>query len=735
MKLSNLETPRASGRFDDLTAELTELFAERNFGAIEDLLQCNREYADRLRDLIPALEALNVLAGRSEHPFALEPDPDGGLGRLGGYAILREAGRGGMGVVYEALAGTRRVALKILPPAAALDPERSARFRLEADTAASLNHPSILPILEVGCDRGIPYYVMPFVEGGTLADWSLRARARGGDPRIAAGFALQAARALDHAHRRGVIHRDIKPANLLIDCSERLWIADFGLARLKEDSVLTPSHQAPGTLRYLPPEQAAGRRADGEGRGDIYALGATLYELITPGPAFGGDDRAEVLRNILSSEPRPPRSINPKVDRDLETIVQKAMAKEPQWRYPTAGELADDLERYLLGKPIAAVRPSLPTRVSRLLARRKAIVVPALAVFLLTSTVGLGLLLLENARTRRALDELTKRRERERTALRLSFAGSDLIASRALRMLGASGSVAPQDAEFCRSALRDYEGIIACYKNDAEMSRLVAQALHRVGFLRMILGQGDAKASLSRAVAMFEAELASDRGDREALVNIAMALEDLAIVEGRAGQNQAAEAARDRALEVRRQLVARFPDDREFRLSLALTIAFRIGSWIDSGKAREAEAGREELAREDDRSLGLRADSADQRNTLAWLVAAPQGGSELAYRRALEWIEAAVAANPKERRYVNTLGLAHLRVADYSGAAAAIETAIPPADRDSYDCAILAIAAAHLGDKTRAEELVNRSRTLVENRGPIERDFRRLLEEAESLIK
>ena len=176
--------------------------------------------------------------------------------------------------------------------------------------------------------------------------------------RTAAALGIQAAEALDHAHKVGIVHRDIKPANLLLDAQGNLWVTDFGLARLRDDTGLTITGDLVGTLRYMSPEQALAKRMVIDHRTDIYSLGATLYELVTLRPAIDGQDRQEVLRKIAQDEPTPPRRLNPAIPRELETILLKAMNKEPESRYATAQELADDLERFLEDKPIEAKRPA-----------------------------------------------------------------------------------------------------------------------------------------------------------------------------------------------------------------------------------------------------------------------------------------------------------------------------------------------------------------------------------------
>ena len=291
--------------------------------------------------------------------------------QLGDYRVLREIGRGGMAVVYEAeqISLGRRVALKVLPFAAAIDPKQRQRFQIEAQAAAQLHHAHIVPIFGLGYDHGIHYYAMQFVEGRSLAaildelrSFNLAIATTVEKPtrpdrefcHNAARLGTEAANALDHAHGLGIVHRDIKPANLLIDPDGSLWITDFGLARYRSDLSLTHTGDMVGTLRYMSPEQALARRDVVDQRTDIYSLGITLYEQLTLQHAFDGRDHQELLRQIALDEPTLPHRLNPAIPRDLETIVLKAMAKEPSNRYTTAQELAADLRRFLEDKPIRA---------------------------------------------------------------------------------------------------------------------------------------------------------------------------------------------------------------------------------------------------------------------------------------------------------------------------------------------------------------------------------------------
>jgi serine/threonine protein kinase/tetratricopeptide (TPR) repeat protein len=344
----------------------------------------------------------------------LGPDTDPAPPRqLGDYRIVREVGRGGMGVVYEAeqVSLKRRVALKVLPLAGVLDPRRLQRFRHEAQAAAQLHHPHIVPVFGVGCAHAVHYYAMQFIEGQTLADVvrDLGTSAglvtespdgtnteadRSGGPlretgpaffRTVARLGVQVAEALDYAHQVGVVHRDVKPANLMLDGRGHVWVTDFGLARWPGEAGLSQSGDLVGTLRYMSPEQASARRELVDHRADVYGLGATLYELLTLEPVFAGHDRPELLRQIASEEPRPCRRVNPAVPADLETIVLKALGKAPAERYVTAQEMADDLGRFLDHRPILARRPTWGERGRKWVRRHPAVVWSAAAMLVMAT--------------------------------------------------------------------------------------------------------------------------------------------------------------------------------------------------------------------------------------------------------------------------------------------------------------------------------------------------------------
>jgi serine/threonine protein kinase len=343
----------------ELARVLDQYVADLQAGRAPDaeaLAAAHPRLAAELRQCLPGLAFIHRAGGPGAEPSA----------RLGDFRILREVGRGGMGVVYEAeqLSLRRRVALKVLRLAGPADEEAQGRFRREAETVAGLHHTNIVPVFAVGREQGVHYYAMQFIDGRSLAD-VLRQSPGPLDPREVARWGLQAAEALEHAHQRGVVHRDVKPGNLLLDADGRLWLTDFGLARRADEAVLTLSGALLGTPRYMSPEQAAATKQPVDHRTDVYSLGATLYELATGRPVCDGDTPQQVLQQILTAEPVPPRRVRRDLPRDLETVLLSCLAKEPARRYATARALAEDLRAFLDDRAVKARRPSLAERAGR----------------------------------------------------------------------------------------------------------------------------------------------------------------------------------------------------------------------------------------------------------------------------------------------------------------------------------------------------------------------------------
>jgi WD40 repeat protein len=299
--------------------------------------------------------------------------------RVGGYAIRGELGRGGMGVVYEAWQEPlrRAVALKMMLGSRFADPRQRTRFRAEAEAVARLQHPNIVQIHEVGEHEGLPFFTLELVGGGSLA---ARLRGRPQPPRQAAEWLEVLARAVQHAHGHGVVHRDLKPANVLLTADGALKVADFGLAKPIEGvPAQTASGMIVGTPEYMAPEQAAGRGDVGPAA-DVWALGAILYELLTGRPPFRAASPLETLDLVRAADPVAPHRLNPAVPRDLETVCLKCLEKEPARRYASAGDLADDVRRFLDGRPVRARPVGTPERAWKWARRR-----PALAALLLVT--------------------------------------------------------------------------------------------------------------------------------------------------------------------------------------------------------------------------------------------------------------------------------------------------------------------------------------------------------------
>lgn len=354
------------------------------------LVAAHPELADQLEACLASLEFIHRVAHPSE----------GAPTQLGDFRIIREIGRGGMGVVYEAeqISLKRQVALKVLRFGAAPDPEAMQRFQREAETVAALHHTNIVPVFAIGSEQGVHYYAMQLIAGRSLKELCQQADVVGESdettekegrsrnrqtsdavtqnpksddfgydlirrngpisPTTIAHWGLQAAEALAHAHQRGVVHRDIKPSNLILGTDGRIWLTDFGLAKRLDDVTLSLSGALLGTPRYMSPEQASAMHKPVDHRTDIYSLGATLYELVTGRPLFESQSPHVVIAQILSVEPQSPRKLVPDLPRDLETIIIKCLSKDASQRYQSAQALADDLRAFIEGRSIRARRVS-----------------------------------------------------------------------------------------------------------------------------------------------------------------------------------------------------------------------------------------------------------------------------------------------------------------------------------------------------------------------------------------
>jgi serine/threonine protein kinase/tetratricopeptide (TPR) repeat protein len=420
---------------NDLAHEFAERYRHGERPSLTEYAERHPELADQIRELFPTLavmEEFGSVGGANSEPAANSKHvPE----RLGEYRILREVGRGGMGVVYEAVQESlgRHVALKVLPMRGAVPEKQRERFKREAKAAANLHHTNIVPVFGVGEAEGVHFYAMQFIHGQGLdavleevrrlragtagpppdANANLTASLAAGlvsgfdvvrpsavtDPAIltrnthagstsavvgksgesatgsdyyrrVAQIGLQVAEALVHAHAQGVLHRDVKPSNLLLDARGCVWVTDFGLAKMEGSEELTTPGDIVGTLRYMPPERFAGQE---DARGDVYGLGLTLYEMLALRPAFDAPDRPRLLDQVRHGDVPNPRQSDPRVPRDLETVVLKAAARDPRDRYQTPAELAADLGRFLADRPVHARRVSWVEQARRWCRRNRAV--------------------------------------------------------------------------------------------------------------------------------------------------------------------------------------------------------------------------------------------------------------------------------------------------------------------------------------------------------------------------
>ncbi len=476
--------------------------------------------------------------------------------RLGDYRIIREIGRGGMGIVFEAWQESvqRPVALKILPQIAAIDHRNLDRFRIEVQAAARVQHPHIVPIYFFGTDAGIPYYAMQFIEGFSLADWiwfwqrvpshktsdSLALRQEdpqvrlvkadestlqdheldegaAGTQRLIARLGVQAARALEHSHAMGVLHRDIKPSNLLVEANGHLWISDFGLARIDGEDTVTRQGDLVGTVRYMSPEQARGHRDTIDSRSDVYSLGATLYEALTRSPLFpSGEQLPELILRITHEAPKLPRSIDPTIDPDLEQIILKAIAKSPDERYQGAGELADDLDRFLKGEPVLARPKRRPPffstrrwKHSRFLIGIAALILAA--IFAQSTT--LIMLARENHRAQIEVEAIrSARREHFRFAEQLYQRIADTVD------IGSDPVMASTHLGILREALDAFNQFVDEASDDPELRDDCAMAIRRAGDIQFRLGLHSAsRFSFRRLLALIQSDDPLSELDRDGI--------------------------------------------------------------------------------------------------------------------------------------------------------------------------------------------------------------------------
>lgn len=717
---------------------------------------------------------------------------------LGDFRIVREVGRGGMGVVYEAeqLSLRRRVALKVLPAAASLDPRQRQRFQVEAQSAAHLHHPHIVPVFGVGCDHEVPYYAMQYIEGQTLADVIVGLKQASDGPnhpqaiaqanadssedrtadfnttpksgsgvdvglalihsadsaaqvhqnreyfRYVARLGVEAAEALEHAHGLGVIHRDVKPSNLMIDRFGHLWVTDFGLARFDGEEGLTRTGDVLGTLRYTSPEQSKASRGVVDQRTDIYSLGATLYELATLRPAFDGRDRQEILSQIAREESPAPRKVNPAIPRDLETIILKAMSFDVGTRYATAQELADDLNRFLNDRSVLARRPTRLDRAAKWARRHRAAVATTTITLVVGLAIGAILLWSERSRTLQALADFRAARDRERDNMKMFFTTTDYLtmnamgtlAARELAKEAAKDENAPQ--WFYRQALEAYEKLAQTYHDDRDLRLIAAEAYRRVGFVKMIMRYVNKSPEFADA-------------DAHGAYRSAIKLCDASIAEHRDdvdARNLHAAVVDDFG----RMLVWLGQHDeaeplfvRTLELQRELMVQFPDNPEMKARyNNRHSALGKFYLASGRNReaeAIFREVTKADPENgnglnDLAWMVASDPKSSADGLKDAVDAARKAVALTPKGAAMWNTLGLALLRVGDEKGAEEAINKSMEYHRADGADWLILAMIHVARGEKAKARTRLDEASGWLQKNQVRDPILSRLVQETEAKL-
>ncbi|MEX2091300.1 MAG: serine/threonine-protein kinase [Pirellulales bacterium] len=581
----------------------------------EELLARHPEDAVQLRGYLSGLELFHA-AAVAPQPISLVSGKLGPEQTIGDFRLIQEIGRGGMGVVYEAeqVSLRRRVALKILPFTAGHDEKQISRFKNEAQAAAQIKHPNIVPVFAVGEQNGVHYYAMQLVEGQSLttmlADMhhgsppstvgstapNYRRTTRGAATisaanvdrqhdkhlacpemsaggtsdhlRVVARLGVQAAIALHAAHDFGIVHRDVKPSNLLIDDQGKLWVTDFGLARCREHAGLTQTGDVLGTMRYMSPEQALGRGGLIDHRTDVYSLGVTLYELATLHHPAGDATDAQLLWDRRRFASKPLRHWNRHIPVDFQTIILKAIAEFPHERFATAQEFADDLNRFLEGKPILASPPSLVCRVGKW-ARRHRGVVYAAAVILLVAFVGQTvnnlLLAKQTGETERALAAAQENLHQARAVL-------DRFGARYAEQLAAIPGAEGVRSQMLEESLKFYQQFETQTADDPSLKSDLALAYNRMGTLSEKLGNSEE--ALTRHLAarkLWESRIAEEPANSESARNLALCENNIGLLLAEFGRGPEAVESLEHAQRMQKELLGKTAKSAILATELATT--------------------------------------------------------------------------------------------------------------------------------------------------------------------
>jgi serine/threonine protein kinase len=726
-----------SGLVLELAEEFLERYRQGERPSLKEYSDRHPSLADEIRQVFPAMAMMEQIALADESlssdllgtaPPAKAPPQE----QLGDYRILREVGRGGMGVVYEAeqVSLGRNVALKLLPPQILRDAQQRLRFEREARSAAKLHHTNIVPVFGVGEHDGTPYYVMQFIQGlgldavldelkrlkagngqpasvvtadvlnGSRRDATAAGIARSlltgrfdahvttgestdrvGDPnwtvspdappglsggtttpsgsgRLADSFSLssssvsllgsgqvgdgrrskakkptywqgvarigvQVADALDYAHKQGILHRDIKPSNLLLDTRGTVWVTDFGLAKASDQPNLTHTGDILGTLRYMPPEAFEGKSG---ALGDVYSLGLTLYELLALRPAFSEKERGRLVRQVTTEAAERLSKVNPEVPRDLETIVHKAIEREPAHRYATAVELATDLQRYLDDDPIQARRATAAEQLLRWARRNPGIatlsgalatVLIAVAVISLVVAGRMSRLADQQASAAQEADQARRHEADQRDLAEKAQRQAEASFARARRAVDDSFTkvsesklldvpgLQPLRLDLLESALRFYDEFLNERGDDVALQAELLQTRLRTGRILKILGRyDDSKAAFQVAADGYERALRARPDDLDLKAGLAEALVWVAAYSTHGSQDARIQAFR-RPIALLEEVIAARPGESRYKKDLAF-------NYNILGIAAEPEGNNTESSDAYARCVTLRLELADQ---------------------------------------------------------------------------------------------------------------------------
>lgn len=596
---------------DDLAEEFARRWRNGEQPSIEEYAARFPDWADRIRELFPAVLLMERLKPQVEETPTARRTPDVGRPpeQLGEYRLLREIGRGGMGVVYEARQEPlgRRVALKVLPSQLLTNDKLRLRFRRESQAAGRLHHTNIVPVFGVGEQDGVCFYIMQLISGRSIDTLLADAQPQQPpfSPRDVARIGVQAAEALAYAHGQGVLHRDVKPSNLLLDDAGTVWVTDFGVAKLIEEVNLTQSGELVGTLKYMPPERFVGKS---DARGDVYSLGITLYEMLARRPAFPDTTPQHLLQLIPHTDPPRLRTIDPTLPADLETVVLKAIARDPAHRYATASELADDLRRFLDDRPVLARRIGPLGQFWRWCRRNRvvaALTVAAIGLLLITTAVSVTAYVRTAAAGEKMRSVLAAEQEQRQRAEATSASALEAL-NRIYDRLAPNRIVvvptpvteeadeegvhlppqpilSPETTQLLEELLGSYEQFARDGGDYPKLQAQAAEANQRIGDIRQRLGQYESAISAYRKAIELQTHLSAEARSGSSAIRIARTYNELGRALRALQRIDEVREAHARALRTLTEAAAESGDRPEHRFELARTYYFQSQREFPSG--------------------------------------------------------------------------------------------------------------------------------------------------------